>query len=105
MLRTELSESVRRGLLWERQQGVKPIKRTASASNAEGARVPPIPQLAASPSMVQLRPKVRRLEGLEEVDPTGPPSKKATPEELEERKKKALARNRSDANNFHTSGW
>ncbi|KAH6913526.1 hypothetical protein BKA70DRAFT_724918 [Coprinopsis sp. MPI-PUGE-AT-0042] len=105
MLRTELSESVRRGLLWERQQGVKPIKRTASASNAEGiARFPPIPQLAASPSMVQLRPKVRRLEGQEQGVITAP-VKKATPEELEERKKRALARNRSDANNFHTSGW
>jgi Protein of unknown function (DUF3295) len=107
MLRTELSESVRRGLLWERQQGVRPIKRTTSAGNAEGlGRFPPIPQLAASPSMVQLRPKMRRLEGQEEGAVTGAaPAKKATPEELEERKKRALARNRSDANNFHTSGW
>lgn len=106
MLRTEMSESVRRGLLTERQQGVRPIKRTTSASNAEGlGRFPAIPQLAASPSMVQLRPKVRRLDGQEEGVVTAPPVKKATPEELEERKKRALARNRSDANNFHTSGW
>ena len=90
MLSTELSESLRRNLLWERQVskvGGQPYQRRPVSA---------------------LTPGVRPLTSVNEGQASGSGSgdtDKSKPESKEERRKKALDRNRSWADEYHYSGW
>ncbi|KAH7926383.1 hypothetical protein BV22DRAFT_1087227 [Leucogyrophana mollusca] len=95
MLRTELSESMRRQLLWERQ--------VSSTNNpAAGAR-----RTNGGP-LGGLRPLTSSNSGVEVRGAAGNHSsttKSAEAEDKDERKRKAMARNRSWADDYHYSGW
>jgi len=92
MLSTELSESLRRNLLWERQVSKGNIRRTASQGGNRHSVLGGLQPLTAVPSMVQLRPK-------------GMPPPAEEPLDQEERKRRAVARNKSWADDYHYSGW
>jgi len=91
MLSTELSESLRRNLLWERQVskvGGQPYQRRPVSS--------------------ALTPGLRPLTSVNESQASGSGSgdaDKPKSESKEERRKKALDRNRSWADEYHYSGW
>ena len=90
MLSTELSESLRRNLLWERQVskvGGQPYQRRPVSA---------------------LNPGVRPLTSANEIQASGSGSGDTDthkPESKEERRRKALDRNRTWADDYHTSGW
>lgn len=90
MLSTELSESLRRNLLWERQVskvGGQPYQRRPVSA---------------------LIPGLRPLTSVNESQASGSGSgdgDKPNSESKEERRKKALDRNRSWADEYHYSGW
>ncbi|KAF9647009.1 hypothetical protein BDM02DRAFT_3098877 [Thelephora ganbajun] len=90
MLSTELSESLRRNLLWERQVskvGGQPYQRRPVSA---------------------LNPGLRALTSVNESQASGSGSGDTgnpKPESKEERRKKALDRNRSWADEYHYSGW
>lgn len=90
MLSTELSESLRRNLLWERQVskvGGQPYQRRPVST---------------------LVPGIRPLTSVNEGQASGSGSRDTDnpkPESKEERRKKALDSHRSWADDFHTSGW
>jgi len=104
MLSTELSESLRRNLLWERQvskNNVAGMKRSSSTIVSRNGTQPFI----GMPRVVQLHTK-----GTIPPDQQDDPSKRvlgvhADENEREEMRKHAIARNRSWANDFHYSGW
>jgi len=132
MLSTELSESLRRNLLWERQVSkvnLAAVRRTASGGGSRhsllGGGVQP---LTTGPSMVQLHPKgtlarlnsesaVRRRQeesgggGVQESGGDGdgpgpgPSVHHGNENDREQRMRLAMARNRSWANDYHFSGW
>ena len=90
MLSTELSESLRRNLLWERQVskvGGQPYQRRPVSA---------------------LNPGIRPLTSVNESQASGSGSgdtDSREPESKEERRRKALDRNRSWADEYHYSGW
>ena len=90
MLSTELSESLRRNLLWERQVskvGGQPYQRRPVSAFIPG---------------------IRPLTSVNEGQASGSGSRDTDnpkPESKEERRKKALDRNRTWADDFHTAGW
>ncbi|TFK36751.1 hypothetical protein BDQ12DRAFT_609472 [Crucibulum laeve] len=103
MLQTELSESLRRNLLWERQvskQNLVGFKRTASTGGGRGNLLGGLRPLTAAPSMVQLTAKTngRRRSG-------GGGGGGEGVEDRDRDKKAAMARNRSWADDFHFKGW
>ncbi|KAG5645113.1 hypothetical protein DXG03_006927 [Asterophora parasitica] len=124
MLQTEMSESLRRNLLWERQVtkvNLLGFRRTASGGGGAGGGGVGgagrggtvlgggLRPLTALPSMVQLTAKQpgqnsgRHEE--RERERRGSGGAVETEQEKEERKKRALARNRSWTNDYHYSGW
>lgn len=135
MLSTELSESLRRNLLWERQVSkvnlAAAVRRTASGGGTRHSALGGVQPLTTAPNMVQLHPKGTTLHLDSESSANtkqggseggGGGSKKerrasggsiatgARPaayddNEREKRKKLAMARNRSWANDYHYSGW
>lgn len=106
MLSNELTEDLRRNLLWERQvsnSNLAAMKRSASGGGSRHSILGGLRPLTAAPSMVQLHAKG-----------TGPPEaavnddrqhRRPSPAEEEERRRKAMARNKSWANDYHHSGW
>ena len=90
MLSTELSESLRRNLLWERQ-----------VSKVGGQPYQRRPVSALNPG---LRPLTSVNEGQTPGSGSGD-TDNPKPESKEERRKKALDRNRSWADEYHYSGW
>ena len=90
MLSTELSESLRRNLLWERQ-----------VSKVGGQPYQRRPVSALNPG---LRPLTSVNEGQASGSGSGD-TDNPKPESKEERRKKALDRNRSWADEYHYSGW
>ncbi|KAG6901651.1 hypothetical protein C0995_009542 [Termitomyces sp. Mi166 len=128
MLQTEMSESLRRNLLWERQVSkvnLRGVRRSSSGgrSGRKGGTVlggGPLRPLTALPSVVQLTakrsgsasgsgsnasPRERSNASPQERERERPGSAMEEEQEREERKKRALARNRSWANEFHYTGW
>jgi len=100
MLATELSESLRRNLLWERQISKVgsggPRRRSGGILGAGGLR--PLTSMDAPPSAEGgnnngggTRSGDETMDGRE--DPK------------EERRRRALARNKSWADDYHYSGW
>jgi len=104
MLGTELSESLRRNLLWERQvskNNVAGMKRSSSTIVSRNGTQP----FVGMPRVVQLHAK-----GTIPPDQQDDPSKRvlgvlSDENEREEMRKHAMARNRSWANDFHYAGW
>ncbi|KAI0682879.1 hypothetical protein BC835DRAFT_1397992 [Cytidiella melzeri] len=82
MLSTELSESLRRNLLWERQVSKVNMLGGARRGGVLGQRLQPL--TAANPQQGQSSQPL---------------------DEREERRRAAMARNRSWADEFHQSGW
>ena len=127
MLSTELSESLRRNLLWERQVSkvnlAAAVRRTASSGNRQSL-LGGVQPLTTAPKMVQLLPKgtmaypnpgspVRpgqRDGDIKERQANGGAGDPGPPpvydeNESEQRRRMAMARNRSWANDYHFAGW
>jgi hypothetical protein len=110
MLRNEMPESLRRQLLWERQQAGVPIRRTTSTGGGAGRGnvLGGLRPLTTTPSMVQLRPKGStnqdQLKGSGDRERRASGGKEAE-DDMAEKKRKAMARNKSWADTYHTSGW
>ncbi|KJA19830.1 hypothetical protein HYPSUDRAFT_104567, partial [Hypholoma sublateritium FD-334 SS-4] len=103
MLSTEMSESLRRNLLWQRQTS-KPnpaaIRRTTSAG---ASRLNPLGgEQAVLPSMVQLHPKGTKPEGTSQITQKPAP---ATQQERDEARQRRISRNKSYADDYHYTGW
>lgn len=88
MLRTELSESMRRQLLWERQVS-STTNPAANARRANNGVLGGLRPLASTTSMGE--------------NPSA--TKSAETQDRDERKRRAMARNRSWADDYHYSGW
>lgn len=88
MLKQELSESMRRQLLWERQV-------SSTTNPAATAR------RATNNALGGLRPLASTTSELN----TATATKSAETEDKDERKRRAMARNRSWADDYHYSGW
>lgn len=88
MLRTELSESMRRQLLWERQVS-STTNPAANARRATNGVLGGLRPLASTTSMGE--------------NPSATMSAEA--QDRDERRRRAMARNRSWADDYHYSGW
>lgn len=98
MLSTELSESLRRNLLWQRQMNkndVLPQQRRKSAITLT-AGLQPMTTVAGGPS---------NNGGGSGSKPSASHEGRREADEKAERKQRALARNRSWADDYHYSGW
>lgn len=97
MLATELSESLRRNLLWERQVSKNLLvgQRRQSATTLGGLR-PLTSQTTVAESSRNSSAEVERSISHQGDVETA---------EKEERKRRAMARNRSWADDYHYSGW
>ncbi|KJA14429.1 hypothetical protein HYPSUDRAFT_96930, partial [Hypholoma sublateritium FD-334 SS-4] len=103
MLSTEMSESLRRNLLWQRQTS-KPnpaaIRRTTCAG---ASRLNPLGgEQVVLPSMVQLHPKGTKPEGTSQITQKPAP---ATQQEQDEARQRRISRNKSYADDYHHTGW
>ena len=119
MLATELSESLRRNLLWERQVSkvnLAAVKRSASGGGSRHNALGGLQPLTHAPSMVQLHAKgtvqpqpqqqpQHQHQHQHQRDPRERKNGGGPPANEEERKKRAMARNRSWADDYHYSGW
>ena len=128
MLSTELSESLRRNLLWERQVSkvnlAAAVRRTASTGGSRHSVPGDVQPLTDGPNMVKLLPKGTMVRpnpgspvrpgqgggGIKErrasggaVDGSGPSAYDENEKERERRL--AMARNLSWANDYHFAGW
>lgn len=115
MLQKEMSESLRRNLLWERQVSKTnlPGYKSKSRSNA----LAPLKPLTAAPNMVQLTVKKSGAPGAGPAVGGVPERERERERDAErkgsggaqnedEKKKKFLARNRSwAADDYHYAGW
>jgi len=90
MLRQELSESMRRQLLWERQVS-STTNPAANARRANNGVLGGLRTLASTTSMGE--------------NPSATKSNSAEGQDKDERKRRAMARNRSWADDYHYSGW
>lgn len=91
MLASELSESLRRNLLWERQMGKQAQPKRQSATALSGA----------------LRPLTSTTAGESSTNggSTKPSASHEGRDDRDDRKRRAMARNRSWADDYHYSGW
>ncbi|KAF8972333.1 hypothetical protein BDZ97DRAFT_1650467 [Flammula alnicola] len=108
MLATEMPESLRRNLLWERQVSkvnLAAVRRSASGGGSRHSVLGGLQPLTAAPSMVQLHAKGTKPDGSShngfgERRPAAVDDK-----EKQDKKRKAMARNKSWADDYHYSGW
>lgn len=94
MLSTELSESLRRNLLWERQVSKTTGQRRKSATVLGGGLRPLTSTTTGAESSRNPRPQPSTSHKSDEEG-----------DEKAERKRRAMARNRSWADDYHYSGW
>ena len=113
MLQTELSESLRRNLLWERQ--VSRINMTGRRGGVLGSGLRPLTAMSGEgaaaqvqgPSQQQPQPQPQQA-GQQQQQPQQPPQQQQQQQngdDREERRRRAMARNRSWADEYHYSGW
>ncbi|KAI0706990.1 hypothetical protein C8Q76DRAFT_696311 [Earliella scabrosa] len=96
MLQTELSESLRRNLLWERQ--VSRINMTGRRVGVLGNGLRPLTAMNGDgPAMAQQQPHGQGQQQQQQQAQNG--------DDTEERRRRAMARNRSWADEYHYSGW
>ena len=115
MLQTEMSESLRRNLLWERQVSkVNLVGYRASTNGGRNNVLGGLKPLTTTPSMVQLRAKGEagnvaagpsNAERTKSSDRERRGSGGREAEEREERRRLAMARNKSWADDYHFKGW
>jgi hypothetical protein len=91
MLATELSESLRRNLLWERQVSKTNLTSGARRAGLLGSRLQPMTAVNTSQQQQQ--------QGAGGSNPAPPQ------DEREQRRRAAMARNRSWAEEYHYAGW
>lgn len=108
MLTHELSESLRRNLLWERQVSKhRPIRRAVSTAPS----TPPLPPMAIGGGYITgyVNGKAIRDYSFEKKQPDLSHVKYSdrakSDQYLEQRLKEVVAKNRGWANNFHAAGW
>ncbi|KAH9847219.1 hypothetical protein C2E23DRAFT_523918 [Lenzites betulinus] len=109
MLQTELSESLRRNLLWERQ--VSKVKIASRRGGVLSSGLRPLTAMNGDTTQQQLQQQHGQLgqaafEGQgsgQGQQGQGAPVQEG--EDMEERRRKAMARNRSWADDYHYSGW
>lgn len=108
MLATELSESLRRNLLWERQvskNNLSAMKRSSSGGGSRRGVIAGVQPFTGMPRVVQLHAK-GTIPSDEQADPTQRAvGVLVTEDERNEMRRHAMARNRSWANEYHYSGW
>lgn len=95
MLSTELSESLRRNLLWERQ-----VSKNVMAGQRRQSATAVQPLTTNTTTTGELS----KNDG-PDVKPTSHKGNKAESDAKEERRRRAMARNRSWADDYHYSGW
>ncbi|TBU44324.1 hypothetical protein BD309DRAFT_43658 [Dichomitus squalens] len=93
MLQTELSESLRRNLLWERQ--VSRVNMTRQRGGVLGSGLRPLTSMNDMP--------VQQAQGSDQQQQQQPQQRQ--PDDKEEKRRRAMARNRSWADDYHYSGW
>ncbi|KAG9224481.1 hypothetical protein CCMSSC00406_0007674 [Pleurotus cornucopiae] len=106
-LQSEMPESLRRNLLWERQVSKMNLgPRRRSTGTGEGTAGRP-GHLTTTPSMVQLSAKTSNTSVREEEEKERQRQRELEAKENEERMRRVLAktRNRSWADDYHASGW
>ncbi|KAM5539216.1 hypothetical protein V8D89_007089 [Ganoderma adspersum] len=91
MLQTELSESLRRNLLWERQ--VSRVNLTGRRAGTLGSALRPLTAVNGDPAVQQ------------QQQAQGSGQQAQVPDDKEEKRRRAMARNRSWADEYHYSGW
>ncbi|KAF9493323.1 hypothetical protein BDN71DRAFT_1395288 [Pleurotus eryngii] len=106
-LQSEMPESLRRNLLWERQvskMNLGPRRRSTGTGEAAAGRPG---HLTTTPSMVQLSAKTSNTSVREEEEKERQRQRQLEAKENEERMRRVLAktRNRSWADDYHASGW
>ncbi|KAH9992205.1 hypothetical protein BJV74DRAFT_951025 [Russula compacta] len=114
MLATELSESLRRNLLWERQVSKTNLLGNASRRNGNGSGTRPptttmvngngIGNAQAGPSQQQQQPQ-QQLQGQQQERQRRGSGEAVAEESMAERRQRALARNQTWADDFHYAGW
>ena len=108
MLSTELSESLRRNLLWERQVSkinLSAMKRSSSGGGSRRSALTGLQPFTGMPRVVQLHAK-GTIPPDQQTDPAQPAAGVlVTDDERNEMRRHAMARNRSWANEYHYSGW
>ena len=92
MLQTELSESLRRNLLWERQ--VSRVNLTGRRAGPLGGGLRPLTAANGDPAVQQQQQQAQ-----------GSGQQAQVPDDKEEKRRRAMARNRSWADEYHYSGW
>ncbi|KAI0364474.1 hypothetical protein BV20DRAFT_857769 [Pilatotrama ljubarskyi] len=101
MLQTELSESLRRNLLWERQ--VSRVNMTGRRGGVLGSGLRPLTTMNGDgPAAVQQQPSQNASQGQGQQQQQG---QGQNADDREERRRRAMARNRSWADDYHYSGW
>ncbi|TBU36860.1 hypothetical protein BD309DRAFT_877570 [Dichomitus squalens] len=94
MLQTELSESLRRNLLWERQ--VSRMNMTGWRGGVLGSGLRPLTSMNDMP--------VQQAQGSDPQQQQQQPQQGQL-DDKEEKRRRAMARNRSWADDYHYSGW
>ncbi|KAI0715761.1 hypothetical protein C8T65DRAFT_694593 [Cerioporus squamosus] len=104
MLQTELSESLRRNLLWERQ--VSRINVTARRGGVLGSGLRPLTTMNGDgPAATQQPPPPPPPQQQGPSQQQQQQQQQQNGEDREERRRRAMARNRSWADEYHYSGW
>ena len=98
MLQTELSESLRRNLLWERQ--VSRINMAGRRGGVLGSGLRPLTSMNGADTPVQ-QPQ-GSSQGQQQQQQ---PQQQQQQQDDTERRRRAMARNRSWADDYHVSGW
>lgn len=105
MLATELSESLRRNLLWERQLG-RPALGGARRGGVLGSGLRPLTAATTTATTTTNgtgQTSQQQQYQQQDKDPGG--RQGGRDDDREERKRRAMARNRSWADDYHYSGW
>ncbi|TFK49848.1 hypothetical protein OE88DRAFT_1736811 [Heliocybe sulcata] len=109
MLATELSESLRRNLLWERQVSLVPRR----GGGLLGGGLRPLTSTTPRQVQAQAQPLMQQQQQQQQAGGNGQQAQhgqgsrplRSREEEREERRRQAMARNRSWADDYHYSGW
>lgn len=104
MLQTELSESLRRNLLWERQVSRVNIAGRRS-SGVLGSGLRPLTAMNGDGPTAQEQPFQQQAAHTQAQGQQQGPSQQPSASEREEQRRRAKARDLSWQDDFHTSGW
>lgn len=108
MLATELSESLRRNLLWERQVSKtnllgNPGRRNGLGGGGGGSRL--VTTVVNGNGNAQAGPSQQQQQPQQPQHQRGQGSGDGAQDSIAERRQRALARNRTWADDFHYTGW